>query len=850
MLRTAFKSLLAHRTRLFATALAVTLGVSFMAGTLVLTDTVSKTFNGLYADVYRGTSGVVRAKAAFNGPGSTGQQRGRVDASLVTALRRVDGVAVAEGSVLGFARLVGKDGHAIGNPTTGAPTYGTNWTDTAELNPFTLASGRAPRADNEMVIDKRSAHTGHLALGDTTTVLVQGPPQRMLITGIVRFGSSDSPAGASFALFTTRTAQRFVSEPGKFDAISLVAKSGVSQLQLVQNMHGHLPAGVEAVTGRQVIKEAQTQVGKMVGTFTTFMVVFAVVALLVGSFMIFNAFSITVAQRTRETGLMRALGATRRQVLFSVLLEALAVGLVSSLVGLALGVVVAVGLKSLIGAIGIDIPTGGIVFGVRTVIVALGAGIGVTVVAAVSPARKAARVAPIAAMQGTVATGTGYGSKQRVLVGMGLLGGGIAVLFLGLLGHSSSPVLIVGLGAVVVFFGVAVLGRTISLPLSRLLGAPLPRLRGAAGVIARQNAMRNPKRTAATASALMICVGLVGFITIFASSARASISSVVDRSFTGDYIVNSGSGVSGGVDPGLARRLNQLPQVASASGLRIGTASVDGRVVQLGGFDPRLAFDIIDVKPISGSRSDLGADAIAIDQTVATAKHLAIGDHLSVVFKDTGRQSLRIALIYGPNQLAGKYYLGMSAYAANFHTRYDVFVFVKKAPRVSSAATLTAVKRVVADYPGATVMDQTQFKAQTAQPINQLLGLVYALLLLAVIIALLGIGNTLALGIFERIQELGLLRAVGMTRRQLRSTIRWESVIIALQGTFLGLLIGVFFGWALVTALNKQAASVFSIPYATLGVVVVLAAIAGIAAAVLPARRAAKLNVLRAIVAT
>ncbi len=849
MLRTAFKSLLAHRTRLFATALAVTLGVSFMAGTLVLTDTVSKTFNGLFANVYSGTSAVVRAKAAFNGVQNTGEQRGRVDASLVDSLRGVEGAAVVEGSSFGFARIIGKDGKAIGNPSTGAPTFGGNWTDTKKLNPFSLIAGRPPAADSEIVIDKKSARDGNLAVGDTTTVLVQGPPQRVLITGIVRFGSSDSPGGASLALFTRAAAQTFVAEPGKFDAISLVAAPGVTQQQLVGNLQAVLPAGVEAVTGTQVIQEAQTQINKMMGTFTTFMLVFAIVSLLVGSFMIFNAFSITVAQRTRENGLMRALGATRGQVLFSVLLEALGVGLVSSLVGLALGVMVASGLKALLGAVGIDIPGGATVFAARTVIVALFAGIGVTVAAAVSPARRASKVAPIAALHGTVSTGAGYGSPKRVVVGAGVLGLGHLALFLGLLGHVKSPLLIVGLGATLVFFAVAILGRTISLPLSRVIASPLPRLRGAAGVLARRNAMRNPKRTAATASALMICVGLVGFITIFASSARESINAVVDGSFTGDFIVNSGSGIAGGVDPGLARQLNQLPQVAAASGLRLGTAKVDGTVRQLGGFDPDLTFDIINVKAVEGNRADLGRDAIAVDQTVASDKHLKLGDRVPVVFKDTGAQSLRVALVYAPNQLVGKYFLGLSAYEENFTAQFDAYVLVKKAPGVPPAAALAAVDKVAVDYPGAAVLDQSQFKAQTARPINQLLGLVYALLLLAVVIALLGIGNTLALSIFERTQELGLLRAVGMTRGQLRSTIRWESVIIALQGTVLGLLIGGFFGWALVTALNKKATIIFSIPYTTLLVVVVLAAVAGVAAAVLPARRAAKLNVLRSIVA-
>ena len=848
MLRTSLKNLIAHRLRLFSTALAVMLGVAFMAGTLVLTDTVTKTFNGLFADVYKGTDAVVRAKAAFNGPQNTGEQRGRVDGSLVESLRHVPGVAIAEGSIFGYARIVGRDGQALGNPAMGAPTLGSNWTDTKQLNPFTLVSGGPPRADTDVVIDQKSARDGHLAVGDTTTILVQGPPQRFLITGVVRFGSADSPGGASVALFTPVVAQRLVAEPGKFDSITLVATKGVSQATLVKNLRSALPEGTEAVTGAAVTKEAQSAMAKAMGFFNTFMLIFAVVALLVGGFMIFNAFSITVAQRTRENGLLRALGATRRQVLGSVLIEAAAVGVIASAAGLALGVVVAIGLKALIRGLGFDIPTGGVVFLMRTAEVALVAGIGVTLLAAVSPARKAAKVSPMAAMHDEMVTSTGYGSKQRVMVGLGILAAGAGTLLFGLFAGVSSPILFVGCGALLVFFGVATLGRTVSLPLSRLLAAPLPRLRGAAGTLARRNAMRNPKRTAATASALMICVGLVGFITIFASSARASINQVVDQAFTGDYIINSGANVGGGVDPSLTQRLSRLPEIAAASGLRLGVVSVDGKPDIIGAVDPATAFDIFDVKPLQGSKDDLGRDAIAVYKNVATSKHLKIGDHVPVLFKDTGPQSLRVALIYGSNQPAGNYLLGMPAYEANFANQFDAYVFIKKAKGVAPAAAFAAVTGVAKDYPGAKVLDQAAFKAETAKPVNQLLGLVYALLALAVVIALLGIGNTLALSIFERTRELGLLRAVGMTRRQLRSTIRWESVVIALQGTALGLLIGVFFGWALVAAAKDQGTTVLSLPYSTLAVVVGLAALAGVAAAVLPGRRAAKLDVLRAVV--
>jgi len=848
MLHTTWKSLLGHKFRFVATALAVTLGVAFTAGTLVLTDTIRTTFDNLFANVYQGTDAVVRAKAAFEGPPGAGTQRGRVDAALVDTVRGVEGVAAAEGDVGGYARLIGKDGQALGNPATGAPALGLSWTENNALNTFTLVSGAAPSRDDEVVIDRKSARDGDINVGDTTTVLVTGPPQRVRIAGIARFGNADSPGGATIVAFKRAVAQRLIGEPGKYDSVSVLAASGVSQTELARRLSAVLPPGTEALTGAAITAETQSQMADAFQFFNTFMLIFAVIALLVGAFMIFNTFSITVAQRTRENGLLRALGASRRQVLGSVILEALAVGVLASALGIAAGFAVALGLKALLTAVGLDIPTTSLVFTPATAVISVVVGVGITVLAALSPARKAAKVAPIAAMQHGVVGSTGYGSKQRVFVGVAVLGLGLAALLTGLFRDVQQPVALVGAGALLVFFGVSILGRTVSLPLSRAIGAPLPRLRGITGELARENAMRNPKRTAASASALMIGVGVVGLITIFVSSAKASMDAAVDRAFTGDIVVDSGGGTFGGVDPGLARRVNGLPEVDSAAGLRQGVAQVAGSAVLLQSTDPRTAVELMKVDPISGSPTALGRDSIGVYKDVAEQKGLRLGDQVPVVFKDSGTRSLRLALIYGENRQAGNYLLGTQAYEANFTNRLDSKVLVKRAAGVSPAAALAAVKQVAQAYPGANVLDRAQFKAEQTKFLDQLLRLVYALLGLAILIALLGIANTLALSIFERTRELGLLRAVGMTRSQLRSAIRWESVIIALQGTALGLLIGLFFGWALVTALSDEGISVFRIPYASLAIVVVLAAVAGMAAAVPPSRRAAKLDVLRAVV--
>jgi putative ABC transport system permease protein len=846
MFTTALRNLLAHKLRLLTTGLAVTLGVAFMAGTLVLTDTIQRTFDDLFSDALANTDAVVRAESSFDDPGGFGDVRGRIDASLLDEVADVDGVALAQGDVWGFAQVVGTDGDPIGNPGVGPPTVGTNWPE-GELNTWTLDAGRPPETDDEVVLDKASADDAGYGVGDEATILLRGEPRQMTVAGVATFAGADSPGGATFAMFTTEAAQRLVGEVGKFDSISVAAEDGVSQDELVGTIAPRLPDGVEAITGATAIEENQDDIQQGLSFFNQFMLVFAAVALLVGGFIIFNTFFITVAQRTRENALLRAIGASRRQVLAAVLVEALGVGIVASALGLAAGIPLAAGLKALLAAFGFDIPAGGVVLKPSTAIVAFSAGVIVTLVSALSPARRAGKVPPVAAMRDVAVSSTGYGSKERVIVGVLVLGLGIGALLYGLFGDPSNPLGIVGLGVLLVFFGVSALGRTISLPLSRVIGLPLPRFRGIAGQMARENAMRNPKRTAATASALMIGVGLVSFITIFAASTKASFGNTVDEAFTGDFIATSGQNGMGGVSPEFTARVNELPEVEAAGAIRSGLAEVDGHSQQLLGVS-REAFDIFDVDPIAGSPDDLDARSIAVWDNVAEDEGLSIGDRVPAVFAATGEQELTVALIYGENAAAGDWLLGTEAFEANYPDQTDVQVFIKVADGVPASQAKAAIEGVAEDYPGVDVVDQAEYKDEQMGFVDQILGLVYALLALAILIALLGIGNTLALSIVERTRELGLLRAVGMTRAQLRSTIRWESVIIAIQGTLLGLVIGVFFGWALVTALESEGLNTFAVPLLSLAVVVVLAALAGVLAAVWPSRRAARLDVLRAVV--
>ncbi len=846
MLKITIKGLLAAKRRLFTTALAVLLGVAFMAGTLVLTDTIGKTVTDFFASLNAGTDAHVRGRAAAS---DLGAQRPRIDATLVSTITAVPGVGAAEGIVIGYAQLVDKQGKAVGNPTLGAPV-GADWGTVDALNPFNLVTGRPPQADAEVVIDKASADKARFVVGDTATVLVQTGPQRVQVVGIARFGAADSPAGSSVVLFTKAAAERLVGQPGKVDGIGVVAAEGVSQQELRDRVARVTPPSVEVVTGKVIEQESRRAVKDIINIANRFLLTFAVIALFVGSFIIYNTFSILVAQRTRDMALLRAVGASRRQVLGSVLLEAVVVGLIAAVLGLVAGIGVAAGLKALLAGFGLDIPAAGIVVTARTVVASLLTGLLVSVGSAVLPARRASKVPPIAALRDLAHDRSGR-SRRRVVIGAAVTAAGAASLLLGLLSQSERALPAVGLGAAVIFLGVAVLGPVIARPVSRLIGAPLPALTGMPGKLARENAIRNPKRTAATAAALMIGVSLVCFITIVASSSKASSAAQIDKAFSGDFVIDAGSLGAGGLSHDLAERLGRLPEVKAAAGVRQAFAQIGGTAADLLAIDPATYGKIVDLDLTHGRLEDLDHDGIAVRDTVATARGWSVGDRVPVRFAQTGDQQLTVAAIYRARNVAGDYVVGdyvvgLAAHQANVADRFDTSVLVAKADGVSVADARAAIEQVTAEYPTAKLQDQTEYKQAQAAQIDRFVNLVYVLLALAVLIALLGIANTLALSIFERTRELGLLRAVGMTRRQLRSMVRWESVIIALLGAFLGLAIGLFSGWAMVTAVADEGA-MLQLPAGQLAAVALIAALAGMLAAVVPALRASRLNLLAAI---
>jgi putative ABC transport system permease protein len=838
MFRVTIKRLAATKRRLLTTAFAVVLGVAFMAGTLVLTDTITKTFNGMFAEANKGVAAYVRSTHEVDGAYTT--ERSALDASLLPGVAGVDGVAAVAPDIQGYAQLVDGHGKAVGNPTMGAPTWGQNWKGDSALNPYRIVSGHAPVADDEIVIDQHSADAGHFALGQQISVLTKEAPRSFRLAGIARFGDADSMGGASVTLFTDAVAAQLVNQPGQVDAIAVAAEPGVSQSELQARIAPVLPADTEVITGTELTKEQEKDSRESFAFFNNFMMIFAFIALFVGSFIIYNTFSIVVAQRTKEMALLRALGASRKQVRRSVLVEALIVGVTASAAGILAGVGMAAGLKAMFDAVGIDIPATGTVLSTQTIVISALTGTILTVVSSVVPARKAAKVAPVAALRDVAVDNAGR-SRFRAVAGTATTAAGVAALLGGL---SGGTIQLVGLGALGVFFGVALLGPVVAGPVGRVLGWPIARTRAMAGTLARDNAIRNPKRTAATASALMIGVALVGFITIFAQSAKASINASIADHFRGDLVVDSQAGDGAGLSPQLSQQLRALPEVAAVASKRMVPALVGGRGTDLTVYSTDSLPALFDLHVSDGRIDDLGADGLAVSKDEAAARHWARGDTVDATFATGVTEHLTVEVIYDADT---PMFVSTGAADAAGVTGLDKTLYVKAGPDAGEAAARAAVESVTDAYPTAKVMDTAQYEANQAGQINLILNLIYAMLGLAIVIAVMGIGNTLSLSIVERTRELGLLRAVGMSRRQLRSTVRWEAVLVALFGTALGLAIGTFFGWAIVRALADQGFTTFTVPVAQLAVVTLIAAVAGVVASILPARRAARLDVLDAI---
>jgi putative ABC transport system permease protein len=845
--RLSVSSLRAHKRRFAGTFLAVLLGVAFLAGTLVMGDTLRASFSALFGDATKGTDAVVRSADAITTPGESQGVRQPVDTALVQTVERVPGVAAAAPDIQGAGQLVGSDGKPVGGQ--GPPTLAGNWITDPKLNPYQLAAGHAPSKSGEVVVNRGAAKKGGLKIGDTTTLRTPDPV-KVTIVGLATFGGEDGMAQVTFTGMTQADAEKYLTaKPGEAANIRVRAGPGVGQAELVADLTPVLPRGVEAITGQESARENTDMISsQFLNIFTTFLLVFSGIALLVATFSIHNTFAIVVAQRTRENALLRALGASRRQVTVSSLVEASVVAVTASAAGLAGGIGIAAGLQALFPAIGFPFPQGDLVISGLSMLLPLAVGIVVCLGSALLPAVRAGRTAPLAALRETAV------DRSAASRGRAIMGAALAVVAVGatLTGVLVSPSLwLAGLGAVLALAAFVVLGPVASSAAVRALGAPLDTLRGVTGGLARRNALRNPKRTAATASALMIGVAVVSLFTVFGASLKATMDQTVSRSFAGDVAVSTPSFGAGGsgLSPKLAPAIARQPAVEYAVGLGRGVAQVDGKGRALTVTDPVTLGKVFDLGDVRGSLDHLGTDGIALTRKEADTQHLTTGDTARLTFTDGKRENFTVRAVYGRSELAGDYVITRAAWAPHRTQDSDSLVAVTFKSGVGAADGKAAVRKVAAQYGNPEVQTRDEYAQSSAGGIDMMLTLVYALLALAVLIALLGIANTLTLAIHERTRELGLLRAVGQTRAQLRAMVRWESVLVAAFGTAGGLALGAFLGWVLVEASDgaSDSAFAFALPPVRLVVVALVGLAAGALAGLRPARRAARLDVLRAI---
>ncbi|MEU7008933.1 FtsX-like permease family protein [Streptomyces sp. NPDC046332] len=843
-LKLSLSALRAHKRRFVGTFTAILLGVAFLTGTLVMGDTLRSSFDSLFGNATRGTDAVVRSTSVVTVEGESQGTRRPVEASLADRIAEVPGVAAAVPRIEGAGQLVGADGQPIGGQ--GPPTLAGYWIQDPGLNPYALSEGRAPERSGEVVVNRGAANTGELAVGDTT-VLRTPDPVKVTVVGLATFGGEDGMAQVTYTGMTRADAEKYLTpKPGDASAVLVRAGPGTSQQELVDALAPVLPDGVEAITGEQSAQENTDMIsGQFLTLFTTFLLVFSGVALLVSVFSIHNTFAIVVAQRTRENALLRALGASRRQVIGSTLVEAVAVGLVASAAGLLGGIGVAAGLQALFPAIGFTFPEGDLVISGLSMALPFAVGLVVCVGSALLPAVKAGRTAPLAALRETAVDESGA-SRVRALSGTGMLLAAVAVVLIGVLATPS--LWLASAGAVLALAAFVVLGPVASSYAVRILGGPL---RGVNRGLARRNALRSPKRTAATATALMIGVAVVSLFTVFGASLKATMDQTVSRSFAGDVAVSTpafGAGGSG-LSPRLAPALAELPEVETAVGLGQGVAEVEGEGRALTVTDPTALAGSFDLGDIQGSLAGLGTDGIAVADAEADKSGLTPGSTTELAFTDGSRHTFTVKAVYEQSELAGDYVITREAWAPHRAQDSDTLVAVTFEDGVSTAAGTAAVEDVTTAYGNPEVQTRDEYAESSAGGIDMMLTLVYALLALAVLIALLGIANTLTLAVHERTRELGLLRAVGQTRAQLKAMVRWESVLVAAFGTVGGLALGGFLGWVLVKASDgaSDSAFAFAVPPAQLAIVALVGLAAGVVAAWRPARRAARLDVLRAI---
>ncbi|HEX4718717.1 MAG TPA: FtsX-like permease family protein [Thermoleophilaceae bacterium] len=847
MTKLVLRGLAARKVRALLTALAVLLGVAMVCGSYVLTDTINRSFERIFE---QGEKGVAVEVTPHEVVSTDNGQPPPFPERYLQRVRDIDGVKTAVGGIFDQGSILGKDNKPIS--THGAPNFISSVVP-RQMSPFNYVQGRPPARDNEVALDKFTAERHKFQVGDQIGIAGHVPARHYRLVGIARYGDVSSFGGASIAILTLPEAQALTGNRRQLQSIVVANSAGISDQELKQRIRAVLPASVDVRTGKEQAAKQTADTKKNFKFLTTILVAFGFVALFVGGFIIFNTFSITVAQRTREFAMLRTLGASRRQVLVSVFTEALVIGVIASAVGLLAGIAYAKGIDALFKALGIDLPSSGTVLLTRTIIVAALVGVVLTVGASLFPAIRATRVAPLEALR--EGSGAQPGPRGRRYVAGGLLalfGAGLMVYALLAVSNSSSALSLLGIGTVLVFVGVAMLSPLLVPPIARTASWPIVRLRGLTGQLARENTMRNPGRTAVTAAALMIGLALVTFVAVFAAGLKAGINNTIDQNFRGDFLLQNADGFSP-IPPAAGREVAKLPGVAVVSPWRLSNGKARGIQgnVQVLGLDPRTAQRGIKIDWVKGSPATLAnlrPGQTVVDRKFADNHSLSLGNRISVT-TPTGRHVSEkvVGTVKDNANFLGDIVVPLPVVERQFGEHQDSVALVSLQPgadvdRVKNQINSLLDKR----FPTVDSLNQRELKNRQSRGFNQVLGLVYALLSLAVIISIFGIVNTLVLTIHERTRELGLLRAVGMSRRQVRRLVRYESVVTALIGAILGAVLGVLFA-LIVSRPIADEGFVLKIPIVSIGIFLILAAIAGVLAAIPPARRASRLDVLEAL---
>jgi putative ABC transport system permease protein len=844
MIGVALKGLMGRKVRALLTAFAVVIGVAMVSGTFVLTDTIQKAFDGIFTASYEQTDAVIAGKEIVKGSSSGAAT---IPESLLAEVQALPEVGAAGGTIAPIesneAQIIGRDGKDVGSG--GAPQFGLgNDASQPQFSPLKLKTGQWPEGPEQVALDAGTAAGEDFKVGDTVTVSTLGSKSRYEVTGIATFGELDSLGGATMAIWDVPTAQTLLDKEGRFDGISIAAKEGTSSDELVRAVQPLVPASLEVKDSEQQAAADANETNVIVNVIRYFLLGFGGIALFVGAFVIFNTLSITVAQRTREFATLRTLGASRRQVMRSVVIEGLVIGLLASVVGLFAGV----GLAKLLTALGGDLPEVGLVFALRTVLVSLALGTVITLLASIMPALRATRVPPIAAVrEGSMLPPSRFAahSLKSAIV---MIAGSVAAISVGIFASglgTMGVVLLLGIGILALFLGVALAAPHMVKPLTRLVGLPARRSGGIAGDLASANSVRNPSRTASTAAALMIGLTLVTVVAVLGAGLRTTVESAVTDQVSAAYIVDGIDGMP--FEVAEADTLASVPGVNTASQVRIDKALVAGDEQDVTGVDPATITGFYTFDWTDGSDAavaELGTGGALVTQTYADDQDLAVGDKLSVQTASGDKLAVAVAGIYDPpeiEQMLGSITIGQQAFDEVFPQPKNRFMFLDAGPEANQALTAAA-----ADFSDATVHTGAAFAEDYTEGFSSFLNFLYVLLAFSVVVSLFGMVNTLVLTVFERTRELGMLRTIGMTRRQARRMIRHESIITALIGAALGLPLGIFLAMLVTQALSQYDIGI-SIPIQELVGFTVIAILAGLGAAIIPARRASRLNVLDAL---